>query len=70
MEGLSIEKLLFIFLIILIFFGGKKIPELAKGLGAGVREFRKAAKDIQEEIEKPGTEPENKIDPSKEIKHS
>jgi sec-independent protein translocase protein TatA len=70
MEGLGIEKLLFIFLIILIFFGGKKIPELAKGLGAGVREFRKAAKDIQEEINTPGAEPDKKIDPSKEIKHS
>jgi sec-independent protein translocase protein TatA len=70
MGELSIEKLLFIFLIILIFFGGKKIPELAKGLGAGVREFRKAAKDIQDEIANPAADAEKKIDPNKEVKPS
>ncbi len=45
-------EILLIVLFILIFFGAKKIPELAQGLGKGIREFRKAARDIQEDVEK------------------
>lgn len=43
-------EILIIIFLILIFFGAKKIPELAQGLGKGIKEFRKAAKDIQEDI--------------------
>jgi len=46
-------EIILILLIILIFFGAKKIPELAQGLGKGLREFRKATRDIQDEVEKP-----------------
>ena len=35
----------------LLFFGGKKIPELMRGLGQGMKEFKKAKKDISEETE-------------------
>lgn len=52
MFGLGSQEIFLILLVILIFFGAKKIPELAQGLGKGVREFRKAAKDIQEDMEK------------------
>ena len=45
-------EILLILLFILIFFGAKKIPELAQGLGKGIREFRKAARDIQDDVEK------------------
>lgn len=48
-------EILLILLIVLIFFGAKKIPELAQGLGKGIREFRKATRDIQDEIEKPAS---------------
>ena len=44
-------ELFLIFLIILIFFGARKIPEIARGIGEGVREFRKAARDAQNEPE-------------------
>jgi sec-independent protein translocase protein TatA len=37
--------------VILLLFGGKKIPELMKGLGSGIKEFKKAKKDISNEIE-------------------
>jgi len=37
--------------VILIFFGAKKIPELAQGLGKGLREFKKATRDAEEGIE-------------------
>ncbi|WP_226390342.1 twin-arginine translocase TatA/TatE family subunit [Penaeicola halotolerans] len=40
-----------IILFIIIFFGAKKIPELARGLGKGIREFKDATKDIKSEIE-------------------
>lgn len=43
-------QLLVIVLIVLILFGGKKIPELAKGLGSGIKNFKKAVKDDEEEI--------------------
>ena len=51
--NLGTGEIILILLIVLIFFGAKKIPELAQGLGKGLREFRKAARDIQEEVEKP-----------------
>jgi len=45
-------EILLILLFILVFFGAKKIPDLAQGLGKGIREFRKAARDIQDDVEK------------------
>jgi sec-independent protein translocase protein TatA len=42
---------LWIGLVILIFFGGKKIPELAKGIGKGIREFNDAKEGIKRDIE-------------------
>ncbi|MCT7405004.1 twin-arginine translocase TatA/TatE family subunit [Aliarcobacter cryaerophilus] len=43
-------QLLVIVLIVLILFGGKKIPELAKGLGSGIKNFKKAVKEDYEEV--------------------
>lgn len=51
--NLGTGEIILILLIVLIFFGAKKIPELAQGLGKGMREFRKAARDIQDEVESP-----------------
>ena len=45
-------EIILLLLVVLIFFGAKKIPELAQGLGKGLSEFRKAARDIQEDVEK------------------
>ena len=45
-------ELLLIFAVILVLFGGQKIPELAKGLGKGIREFKKAQADIESEFHK------------------
>ncbi|MBM4161567.1 MAG: twin-arginine translocase TatA/TatE family subunit [Ignavibacteria bacterium] len=50
--NLGAPEILLILAVVLIFFGARKIPELAQGLGKGLREFRKAARDIQEDIEK------------------
>ncbi|MDD3054417.1 MAG: twin-arginine translocase TatA/TatE family subunit [Aliarcobacter sp.] len=43
-------ELVLIVLVILLMFGGKKIPELAKGLGSGIRNFKKAIKDDEDEV--------------------
>lgn len=52
MGNLGAPEIILIAVVILILFGARKIPEFMQGLGKGVREFRKASKDIQEEIEK------------------
>ncbi len=44
-------ELFIVILVALLLFGSKRIPELARGLGKGIREFRKAAEDIKNEIE-------------------
>lgn len=44
-------SLILIFVVILLLFGAKGIPELAKGLGRGLTEFKKATKEIQEELD-------------------
>ena len=50
MFGLSPVELLVILFVVLVLFGGKKLPELARGLGKGFKEFKKAQKEIQDEI--------------------
>jgi sec-independent protein translocase protein TatA len=50
MGNIGMPELLLIFLFVLIFFGAKKIPELAQSLGKGIREFRKATREIQDEV--------------------
>jgi sec-independent protein translocase protein TatA len=50
--NLGAGEVLLIVVFILIFFGPKKIPEIAQGLGKGIREFRKATREIQEVVEK------------------
>ncbi|MFO7257281.1 MAG: twin-arginine translocase TatA/TatE family subunit [Bacteroidota bacterium] len=45
-------------LVVLIFFGAKKIPEFAKGLGRGIREFKDAVSDVKKEVDQAGKEVE------------
>ncbi|HCE45972.1 MAG TPA: twin-arginine translocase TatA/TatE family subunit [Lentisphaeria bacterium] len=49
---LGYQELIIVFLIVLLIFGGSKIPELARGLGKGINEFKKAKDGIKDEIEK------------------
>ncbi len=48
--NLGAGEIILIVLVILILFGAKKIPELAQGIGKGMREFKKALNDVQEDI--------------------
>ncbi len=45
--GIGWQEILLILLIVLLFFGARRIPEIAKGLGKGVREFRKAMHEVE-----------------------
>jgi TatA/E family protein of Tat protein translocase len=66
MFGIGTTELLVILFIVLLVFGSKKLPELAQGLGKGIREFKKATSDIQDELDlnKPST-PMAKVGESK-----
>ena len=50
-SGLGTWEILLIFLVVLLVFGAKRIPEIAQGLGKGIREFKKATREVQDEIE-------------------
>lgn len=49
--GLGMQEVLLIALVVLLFFGGKKIPELMKGLGKGVRSFKEGMNNVEKEID-------------------
>lgn len=61
--GLSATELLVILLIIVLLFGARRIPELARGLGEGIRNFRSAMKDTEREGNK--DEPRDRSSDSK-----
>lgn len=50
--NLGATEIILIVLVILLLFGAKKIPELAQGLGKGMKEFKKSIKDVEDEIKK------------------
>ncbi len=50
--GLGLQEILIIAFIVLLLFGGKKIPELMKGLGKGVRSFKDGVSSIEEDTKK------------------
>ena len=41
-----------ILIVVLVLFGAKKIPELAKGLGSGIKEFKKATREVQDDLQR------------------
>lgn len=49
--GIGMQEVLLIGLVIILLFGGKKIPELMKGLGKGVKSFKDGMKGIEDDIE-------------------
>ena len=49
--GIGMQEVLLIALVVLLFFGGKKIPELMKGIGKGVRSFKEGMNSMEKEIE-------------------
>jgi sec-independent protein translocase protein TatA len=60
MGPLGFNEILIILIIVLLLFGGKKIPELMRGLGRGIREFNDAKSNVRKEIEEGMNEKEQK----------
>lgn len=52
LNNLGATEIILLVAVVLIFFGGKKIPELMRGLGNGIREFNEAKNNVKSEIEK------------------
>ena len=49
--GIGMQEVLLIALVVLLFFGGKKIPELMKGIGKGVRSFKEGMNGLEKDME-------------------
>ncbi len=49
--SIGTPELLIIMLVILLLFGSKRLPELARGIGKGIRQFKKAMEDVKEEMD-------------------
>jgi sec-independent protein translocase protein TatA len=49
-------EIVLILAVVLLLFGAKKLPDLAKGLGTGIKEFKKATREVTDEIQNAGTE--------------
>ena len=58
--GLGFQEILLIALVVLLFFGGKKIPEMMKGLGKGVKAFKDGMKEVETDVKAVAPEEENK----------
>ena len=63
--SLGVPELLIILLVVLLIFGPRRLPEMAKGLGQSVREFRKGVKDMKEDFEAEASDQDAKSAPSK-----
>jgi sec-independent protein translocase protein TatA len=60
MEGLGAPEMMLIFVVVLVLFGGNKLPEFARGLGKSMREFKKAAAGVEEEFKRAMEDDERK----------
>jgi sec-independent protein translocase protein TatA len=66
-QGVGTTELLIIFFVILLLFGAKKLPELARGMGKSIREFKKATNEIEEDIRSAMDPEEEPLKPEKAI---
>jgi len=57
-------EVVLIFAVILLLFGAKKLPELARGLGQGIKEFKKATTDVSQEFNRAMEEPPKTLPPA------
>jgi sec-independent protein translocase protein TatA len=69
MFGMGPWELAIIFLVILLLFGAKRLPDIAQGLGKGIREFKSAVKDTKSEIQSSMNEADKKTNGSNDKKN-
>ena len=71
--GLGSSEVILILVVVLLLFGAKKLPELAKGLGQGIKEFKKASNEVTDElhraVEEPPPAPRSKTPPEGSAPH-
>ena len=67
MFGMGGSEFFLIILVFLMFFGANKIPEIARGLGKGIRQFKDAADGIQDEIQQGAQQMKDDVDVTKDI---
>ena len=67
MPQLGMGELIIIFLVVLLLFGANQIPKVAKGLGEGIREFKKAARDLSAD-DQPAAPPAQPVQPAAQVK--
>jgi sec-independent protein translocase protein TatA len=70
MGPIGMQEMIMIFIIILLLFGAKKLPELARGIGKSMGEFKKAKEEFEHEITRSETETRVKEVPNKEPRES
>lgn len=63
--NLGAPELVLVALVVLLLFGGKKIPELMKGIGKGIKSFKDGVSNIQDDIDKADPESQKKLDDKK-----
>ncbi|OUO36055.1 twin-arginine translocase TatA/TatE family subunit [Muribaculum sp. An289] len=68
--GIGLPEIIAILVIILLFFGAKKIPELMKSLGKGVKSFKEGVNEVEKDLSVSDTEKEEKPDTGKEKKEA
>lgn len=63
--GIGLPELVLIFVVVLLLFGAKRLPEMARGMGKGISEFKKALKDTTDEIKGSMDDDKNSSDSTK-----
>lgn len=66
LDGISGGELIFVFLVVLLFFGSKSIPKIARTLGRGMRQIKDATQEIQNDIKKSAFDNTDEINEIKE----
>ncbi len=67
LQGIGTTELLIIFFVVLLLFGAKKLPELARGMGKSIKEFKKATNEIEEDIRTAIDSPEPPAKPQAQV---
>lgn len=63
MFGIGMPELIVVLIIVVLIFGAGKLPEIGSGIGKGIRNFKKATKEKQEELASPEEEQEKRKEP-------
>jgi sec-independent protein translocase protein TatA len=63
MFGIGTQELLIIFLIVLLLFGANRIPEIGKALGKGIRDFKRATREVEDDLKTDDRRPQARIEP-------